>query len=160
MEKRQYYHHSVTELGNLQLRIVTEYVKDGKVTNEKRSNPVTPADVNNMGDWDDKSKDIVNAIIDSKVLADFEEEKQEKTGEGIEEIVTYDRVIDLDGKIAVRRITRVFDEGKEVDKKFHRTWINPGDNSDNADVMSKAVAKKLHTQDAITKYKNKQKHNG
>ena len=157
MQKQIALHHSVTELGNLQLRQVVEYVKDGKVKDKKHSHPVTPADPKNMKDWDTRSQDIVATIITPEVTAEFEAEKQTPTGIGVEEIVTYDRVIEDDGKIAVRRITRIFDDGVEVSKKYHRSWIIPGDDYSKADVISKALAKKLHTLETIAAYKDKMK---
>lgn len=153
MQKQISFHHSVTELGNIQVRQVTEYVKNGKVIDKNYGKPMTPADTNNMNGWDAKSKDIVSAITDSKVKTDFTAEKQLKTGVGVEEIVTYDRVPDDLERISVRRITRIFDDGKEVSKKYHRSWIMPGDDPSNADVISKAVAEKLHTPTVITTYK-------
>ena len=152
INKNEKYHHSVTENGNLQARIVTEYLKDGKLIDKKYGDPYTPADTKDMTGWDDRSKEIVTAITDEKVVGDFTVEKQEPTGIGIEEIVTTDRVIDEDGKIAVRRITRIFDEGVEVSKKYHRSWIMPGQPTNGADVISKAVAEKLHTVDVIEAY--------
>ena len=156
MNKIQKYHHSVTENGKLQLRIITEYQDDlGSVIAQKYSNPMTPADTKDMTEWDQKSKAIVDAITVQKVKSDFSIEKKEKTGTGFEEIVTFDRVIEDDEKIAVRIITRIFDEGKEVSKKYHRSWIMPGDDVTNADVMSKALAGKLHTPVIISNYKTK-----
>ena len=155
IKKQQRFHHSVTENGNIQVRIVTKYLKDGKLINKKYGDPMTPADVNNMEGWDDRSKDIVAAITEEKVLVDFAVEKQEPTGVGLEEIVKYDRVPEEDGKIAVRRITRIFDEGKEASKKYHRSWIMPGDDPSGNDVMSRAVAKKLHTPEIIAAYQTK-----
>lgn len=166
MQKRRKYHHSVTENGNLQLRIVTEYAKDGKVIDKKYSDAVTPADTKDMTNWDDRSKDIVAAITEAQVLVDFAGEALalyedyvkgvEEGGElGIQEVVSFDRVIDEDGKIAVRRITRIFDEGVEVSKKYHRSWIMPGQDPTGNDVISKAVAEKLHTPSCITAYKAK-----
>ena len=149
--------HGISELGNLQVYRVTEYLKDGKVISSKMDYPYTPADVNNMEEFDQKSKDLVSAINTSEVKTDFEIEKQIITEIGVEEQITYDRIVEDDGEIAIRRITRIFDDGKEKSKKYHRSWINPGDNSDNVDVMSKAVAKKLHTQEVIDKYKLKLK---
>jgi hypothetical protein len=154
-EKQTKIHHSVTENGNLQARIVTEYLKDGELIDKKYGDPYTPADTKDMTGWDDRSKDIVAAITDSKVLADFAVEKQEPTGIGIEEIVTTDRVIEEDGKIAVRRITRIYDDGVEVSKKYHRSWIMPGDDPTGNDVMSKAIAEKIHTPEVIDTYKAK-----
>ncbi len=155
LEKQQRFHHSVTENGNIQVRIVTEYLKDGKVIDKTYGDPMTPPDVNNMKGWDDKSKDIVAAITNEKVLADFAVEKQEPTGVGLEEIVRYDRVLEEDSKVAVRRITRLFDEGKEVSKKYHRSWIMPGDDPSDNDVMSRAMAEKLHTPEVIAAYQTK-----
>ncbi len=155
MQKKQSFHHSVTENGNIQVRIVTEYIKAGESQGEKHSHPMTVADPKDMTGWDDKTKDIVLAITDKKVLADFKVEKQEPTGVGVEEIVTYDRTLDDLSRISIRRITRIFDEGKEVSKKYHRSWIIPGDNPDGNDVMSKALAVKLHTPEVITAYKAK-----
>ncbi len=157
MEKKQSFLHSVTEKGNIQVRIITEYIKDGKSQGKNFSKPMTVADPKDMTGWDDKSKDIVEAITTKKVLADFKVEKQEPTGSGVEEIVTYDRTLDDLGRISIRQITRIFDEGKEVSKKYHRSWIMPGDNPDGNDVMSKALAKKLHTPELIKKYKDKMK---
>lgn len=155
MQKQEKWHHSVTENGNLQLRIVTEYLKDGKVLDRKYSEAMTPKNVKNMDGFDNRSKDVVVAIIDNKVVADLKIEYQKPSGIGIEEIVTYDRVIEEDGKIAVRRITRIFDEGVEVSKKYHRSWIMPGDNPDGNDVISRALAIKLHTVKVIKDYKDK-----
>jgi len=156
MQKQQKFHHSVTENGNLQARIVTEYQDDeGRVLDKKYSDPMTPADTKNMDGWDDKSKAIVEAITDKKILADFKVEKQEPTGVGLEEIVKYDRTLDDLGRISVRRITRIFDEGIEVSKKYHRSWIMPGRDPSKDDVMSKAIAEKLYTSEVIAAYKDK-----
>jgi len=152
MNKIKKLHHSVTELGTIQVRQITEYVKDGRVIDKKYGEPMTPADTSKMDGWDDKSKDIVTAITDKVALAEFAIEKKEPTGTGLEEIVTYDRTLDDLGRISVRRITRIFDEGEEVSKKYHRSWIMPGDDPKDADVMSKAVAAKLHTPEAVSAY--------
>jgi len=149
------FHHSVTELGNLQLRQITEYLKDGVVIEKKYGDAYTPADTKDMTGWDDRSKDIVEAITDEKVIENFKIEKQEPTGVGVEEVITYDRVIEEDGKIAVRKIIRIYDNGVEVSKKFHRSWIMPGDDPMGNDVMSKAIAQKLHTPEVIAAYKAK-----
>ena len=42
-----------------------------------------------------------------------------------------------------------------MSKKYHRSWIMPGDNPDNNNVISKELAKKLHTQLVVDKYKEK-----
>jgi len=154
--KQQSWHHSVTEVGTIQVRQVTKYLKDGKVKDKKDGKPMKPADLKDMTGWDDRSRDIVAAIIDPTTVAAFEAEKQVKTNVGIEEIVTYDRVIEEDGKIAVRKIIRLFDDGVEVSKKYHRSWIMPGDDPSKADVMSKAVAKKIHTPEVIAAFLEKQ----
>ena len=153
--KQTVYHHSVTENGNIQVRIITNCLKNGKVIDKNYSNPMTPADTKDMTGWDDKSKNIVMAIIDPSIISNFTAEHQKPIGVGVEEIVTYDRVIKEDGVIAVRRITRIYDNGKEVSKKFHRSWIIPGQDPAGNDVMSKAIAQKLHTPGVIAAYKAK-----
>ena len=170
MNKNQSYHHSITENGNLQLRIITQYVEDGEVKSEKYSNPVAPADTMKMDGWDDKSKAIVEAITDKAVVADFAVENlpiktfsdlsfEEKCLTGVFETVTYDRTLDDLGRISVRRITRIFDDGEEVSKKYHRSWIMPGDDYSGADVMSRALAKKLHTAEIVAAYAASQAEN-
>ena len=156
MKKNMKFHHSVTENGNLQLRIITEYQDDeGNILDEKYSDPVTPADTKDMDGFDDRSKDIVAVITNSKVLADFTTEKQKPPGIGLEEIATYDRTLDDLGRISVRRITRIFDDGEEVCKRYHRSWIMPGQDPSKDDVISKAVAKKIHTPEIIAAFKTK-----
>jgi hypothetical protein len=192
MQKQQKFHHSVTENGKLQVRLITECKDDaGNILDKKYSDPYTPApmptkDIEtevdgetviikepltqeeideqgleivgglNMTGWDQGSKAIVEAITVQKVKDDFEVEKQEPTGIGLEECITHDRVIDEDGKIAVRQIKRIFDDGVEVNKKYHRSWIMPVDDPSTADVISKAVAEKIHTVAVIDAYKAKQ----
>lgn len=156
LTKNEKYHHSITENGNLQLRIVTEYIKPGEPPIKTYSDPMTSADTKDMTGWDDKSKDIVTAITDEKVLADFAVEKITGDEPGNpHEVVTYDRTLDDLGRISIRRITRIFDDGKEVSKKYHRNWIMPGDDYTKADVMSKALAEKLHTPEVIVAYEAK-----
>lgn len=74
------FHHSVTEVGTIQVRQVTKYLKDGKHIDEKFGKPMKPADTKDMTGWDDRSKDIVAAITDPATIAAFEGEKQTKTG--------------------------------------------------------------------------------
>jgi hypothetical protein len=157
MIKYEKIHHSVTENGKLQVRLVTEYQDDtGNILDKKYGDPMTPADTKDMTGWDDRSKDVVTAITDPDTLLAFEAECTHTTHVGLEECVSYDRVIEEDGKIAVRQITRIFDDGVEVSKKYHRSWIMPGDDPESNDVISKAVAKKLHTKKVKDAYKAKQ----
>jgi len=158
MIKIQKYHQSITENGNLQLRIVSEYQDDeGKVLDKKYSEPMTPADTKDMTGWDDRSKDIVAAITDEKVIADLQAERLAARAQenGLVMLIDHDRVIEEDGKIAVRRITKIFDEGIEVSKKYHRSWIIPGDDPRGADVISRALAEKIHTSKCVSDYKAK-----
>ena len=155
MQKQIKLKHGISENGELQVYQVDQIVKDGKVLTEKSYPPYSPADVKSMKGFDAKSVELVAAIEDKKVKADFALEKQEPTGIGLEEIVKYDRMIDDLGRIAVRRITRYYDEGVEIGKKYHRSWIMPGDDPNDADVLSKALALKLHTPEVIANYNAK-----
>ncbi len=156
LTEQQSFHHSVTENGNIQVRLVTEYLDDGKLVAKRYGQPMTPADTSKMIiGWGQKSKDIVAAIIDKDIVAAFEIEYKTPTGTGLEKIITYDRVVDDLGKISIRRITRRYDDGEVISKKYHRSWIIPGQDASTADVMSKAVAEKLHTQAVIDTYNAK-----
>ena len=153
MQKHTILKHGISENGELQVYRVDQITDDtGKVLTEKVHPPYSPKDPKNMTGFDAKSIEIVSAIEDDKVKADFAIEKQEPTGIGLEEIVKYDRMVDDLGRISVKRITRIYDEGVEISKKYHRSWVMPGDDTKDADVMTKAVAEKLHTQAVIDAY--------
>lgn len=161
MEKQTRLHHSVTELGNIQVRIITEYLKDGKVIPDTMtySDPMTVADVKSLDGWDDKTKAIVSAITDPEALAAFEAEKLAWSvviGIGLQQVISYDREVNpvncSHEEISIRRIHRIFENGIEKKKWFHRSWIMPGDDPKGADVMSKALAVKLHTPEVIAAY--------
>lgn len=155
MQKQTILKHGISENGELQVYRIDQIVKDGEVLTEKSYPPYSPANTKNMEGFDAKSIELVSAIEDEKVKADFAIEKQEPTGVGLEEIVKYDRMVDDLGRISVRRITRYYEDGKEIGKKYHRSWIMPGDNPEGNDVLSKAIATKLHTADVITAYEAK-----
>ena len=158
MQKQIKLKHGISENGELQVYRVDQIVDDaGNVLIEKAHPPYSPKDPKNMKGFDAKSIELVAVIEDKKVKADFASEKQEPTGTGLEEIVKYDRMVDDLGRIAVRRITRYYDEGVEIGKKYHRSWPMPGDNPEGNDVISKAVAEKLHTPEVVKKYKDKLK---
>ena len=155
MQKQTILKHGISENGELQVYQVDQIVKDGEVLIEETHPPYSPKDPKNMEGFDAKSIELVSVIEDKKVKADFAAEKQELTGVGLEEIIKYDRMVDDLGRIAVRRITRYYDEGVEIGKKYHRSWLIPGDDPNGADVLSKALALKLHMSEVITKYKKK-----
>jgi hypothetical protein len=119
MIKYEKIHHSVTENGKLQVRLVTEYQDDtGNILDKKYGDPMTPADTKDMTGWDDRSKDVVTAITDPDTLLAFEAECTHTNQQvGLEELST-DRVIEEDGKIAVRQITRIFDDGLRYPKNI------------------------------------------
>jgi len=155
LEKRTSFHHSVTELGNIQVRHVTEYFEDGEFVNRRYGQPYTPKDINDMAGFDARSKLIVFAINTKEVRREFKSESRLiDRDHGLREFITYDRVLHLDCKIAIRRITRIFDGKVEVSKRYHRTWIMPGYDFSGADVISKALAVKFHTPETIAAYKN------
>ena len=156
MQKQIKLKHGVSENGELQVYRIDQIIDDtGKVLTEKTHPPYSPKDPKDMKGFDEKSIELVAAIEDKKVKADFAVEKQKPTGTGLEEIIKHDRMIDDLGRIAVRRITRFYDDGVEIGKKYHRSWIMPGDDPNDADVLSKALALKLHTPEVIANYNAK-----
>lgn len=155
LNKQLTFHHSVTEFGNIQVRLVTQYVNGTGFLVKTYSDPYTPQFINNLAGFDDRSKEIVGIISTKNVIAELAAERKAgiRSNCGLLEQITHDRVIEPDGRIAVRRITRLFDNGKEVCKTYHRTWLNPGDGFINVDVVSKALAIKLHAPETIALYK-------
>ena len=159
LEKTMSFKHGISENGELQVFVITTILKDGKYFDTKTDKPYSPKDINNMDGFDDRSKDIVEAINIEDVKTTFQTEKQTAIGKGLEEIVSYDRVVEESGAIAIRQVTRIFEDGKEISKKYHRSWINPGNDPSEKDVLSKAVAEKLHTQEVISAFEAKQTEN-
>jgi hypothetical protein len=148
LTKTQRFHHSITENGTLQLRIVESIVDGAEIVAETYSDPMTPEDPKNMVDWDKTSRDLVSAVAAlsiKKQLVDDRKHPDELTGVGLEESMSYDFVYLEDGRFQVRRIHRIFEEGKELKKTFHRTWVTPGDDPDVLPEPMKSVAKAMHT---------------
>jgi len=146
------YKHGVSENGELQTFEVLKVVKDGKVIEQTIGQSYSPSDPKDMSGFDQTSVDIADAVYAKTTTDALKAEQTTPKGTGLEEIVTHDRTIDDLGRISVRRVTRIFDEGVEISKKYHRSWVMPGDDTSKADVMSKVVADKLHTQAVIDAY--------
>ena len=174
LTKNNRYHHSVSEAGNLQLRIITQYAEEMEdeygikedVRGERYSDAVTTPDTAKMDGWDDKSQAIVDAITDKAIVADFTAEcmptlelldmtQEALKSSGPIEVVLYDREVKDGERISIRRKTYIFDDGEQVSLKYHRSWIMPGDDYSKADVMSRALAGKLHSVEVIKAYKAK-----
>ena len=69
-----------------------------------------------------------------------------------------DNVVDsidvlLDGQIQVRSANRVFRDGIEISKAYHRHVVSPGDNLDNEDPRVKAIGEAMHTPEVIAVFK-------
>ena len=164
MIKTQRIHHSITENGNFQGRLVTQYKEaDGTLISESYSDPMEPDDYDNLEGWDDRTVDIITAVREPALQAAFGLEKAEinqhpehKPNSGVFQSQSFDREITEDGTVRVRQIDRVFDDGIEISKKFHRSSIVPGADPSNADVLSKSIAVKLHTPAVIQAFKDKQ----
>jgi len=73
----------------------------------------------------------------------------------LEKKVTFDQQIDENGIIHVRRITRVFEDGKELSKSYHRTTVTPKDDVTNKDDRTKKIANAIYTPEFITEYEAK-----
>ena len=155
ISKQTKFKHGVSENGELQVYQVTQVLKDGTVIDEATAAPYSPKDPKVMDGFDAKSIDIATAITAKTAVDALKAEQTTPTGTGMEEIVTHDRMVDDLSRISVRRITRIFDNGVEISKKYHRSWVMPGDDTSKADAMSKALADKLHTVAVITAYDTK-----
>jgi len=75
--------------------------------------------------------------------------------------LTEDSVIDsinvkLDGAIEVRKANRVFRDGEEISKSYHRHVVSPGDDLSLEDPKVAAVGAAIHTPEVIAAFKDAQ----
>jgi len=75
----------------------------------------------------------------------------------LEKKITYDQQIDENGIIHVRQITRVFEDGKELSKSYHRTTVMPKDDVTDKDDRTKLIANAIYTPEFIAEYEAVQK---
>ena len=73
----------------------------------------------------------------------------------LEKKITYDQQIDENGIIHVRQITRVFEDGKELSKSYHRSTVNPKDDVTDKDDRTKKIASAIYTPEFIAEYEAK-----
>lgn len=71
--------------------------------------------------------------------------------------LTEDTIVDsidvlVDGQIQVRKANRVFRDGVEISKRFHRHVVVPGDNLALEDPRVAAIAAVVHTPELIEAY--------
>ena len=64
-----------------------------------------------------------------------------------------------DGQMQIRQATKIFEDGAELTKSYHRWVIAPGDDVSPQSDRIKAVAGVIHTKEVIDKYKAKAKKN-
>ena len=72
--------------------------------------------------------------------------------------LTEDSVVDsievlLDGQIQVRKANRVFRDGVEISKTFHRHVVHPGDDLALEDSRVAEIGTVVHTAEVIAAYK-------
>ncbi len=69
--------------------------------------------------------------------------------------VSYQVEVLEDGQIQVRQATRVYKDGKEISKRYHRHVLAPEDSLVNEVEKVKNIAEVAWTEDVITKFKEK-----
>jgi len=69
--------------------------------------------------------------------------------------ISYDQQITEDGIINVREITRVFEDGKELSKSYHRHAVTPLDSVVNEADRTKLIASAIYTPEFVAEYKAK-----
>ena len=72
--------------------------------------------------------------------------------------LTEDTVVDsidvlLDGQIQVRSANRVFRDGIEISKAYHRHVVSPGDDLSLEDPKVATIGAVVHTEEVIAAYK-------
>ena len=75
--------------------------------------------------------------------------------------LTEDSVVDsievlLDGQIQVRTANRVFRDGEEISKTFHRHVVSPGNDLSKEDPRVAAIGATVHTEEVIAAFKDAQ----
>jgi len=70
-----------------------------------------------------------------------------------EDIVVDSIEILLDGQIQVRRANRIFRDGVEISKAYHRHVVSPGDELTREDIRVQAIGKLIHTPPVIAAYR-------
>jgi len=71
--------------------------------------------------------------------------------------ITFDQQITEDGFINVRTITRIFEDGNELSKSYHRHVVTPLDKVENEDDRTKVIASAIYTPEFVKVYKKKMK---
>ena len=70
------------------------------------------------------------------------------------EVTSVDQITVLeDEQIQVRRATKVFRDGVEISKTYHRHVVAPGDDVSGEDVRVRDIATLMHTDAAIAAYR-------
>jgi len=72
--------------------------------------------------------------------------------------LTEDTIVDSidvlpDGQIQVRRANRVFRDGTEISKAYHRHVVSPGDDLSKEDPRVAAIGALVHTAEVIAAFK-------
>ena len=72
--------------------------------------------------------------------------------------LTEDTIVDSidvlpDGQIQVRKANRVFRDGVEISKSYHRHVVSPGDDLSLEDPRVAAIGATMHTEEVIAAYK-------
>ena len=72
--------------------------------------------------------------------------------------LTEDSIVDsidvlLDGQIQVRKATRIFRDGVEISKSYHRHVVSPGDDLSLEDSRVAAIGATVHTEEVMATYK-------
>ena len=72
--------------------------------------------------------------------------------------LTEDTIVDSidvlpDGQIQVRKATRIFRDGEEISKAYHRHVVSPGDDLSLEDPRVAAIGATVHTEEVIATYK-------
>lgn len=151
--------HGVSINGELQVYPTTKYMEGDEVKHEVHGKPYSPFDVQNMGDFDVKSQEIVESCYTQenidKMQVEIAQMNAKRKQVGLSEMVRHDRMIDDLDRISIRQATYLIEDGKVISKKYHRSWIMPGDSHENKDFMSRAIANKLHNTTSISKYQAK-----
>ena len=140
------YYYVVNEEGNVIIRKETKVLKDGKDAGSKYNY------IKDIKDVDKRGLDILETLNTQEFKLLTKAEKDVITGVGIEENITYQIEVLSEGQIQVRRATRIFEDGVEISKKYHRHVLAPGDDLTGQPEKVIKIAQKVWTDEVVKEF--------
>ena len=71
----------------------------------------------------------------------------------LEKVIVVDQIeVVENGSVQVRTATKIMDDGKEINRTFHRHFVAPGDDYSGEDARVQAICAATHTPEVVAAY--------